>query len=116
MCLNCTNSRVKVAKQDIVCYKYLRENINDRGIAHAQHHNNFIYRLKRGTKFTSDLIRRNKVINKGLHSYSKINTVNNKYFIQARFIIPKGTKYHEGSHGRFSGYASEKLVYQEIIK
>lgn len=71
-----------------------------------------------GKTYTSELEKIDYSVEKGLHSFEKIEDLKNLYGSDstAKCIIPKGSTYYIGEfNGRIS-YASDKLTYVEIIE
>lgn len=63
----------------------------------------------------------NYEINKGLHSFEFLNDCQfyskdacNKHVVKC--VIPKGSEFYKGSFSGYSGYASNKITYVEIVK
>lgn len=114
MCLE-NASKAKIAKKDIVCYKFLRK--GDLG-----YFTPFFKRtVEIGKEYKSDIHYNGFSVDMGLHSYrrkSGTDTLNTIYKdgVVVKCVIPKGAIYHKG---RFSGercYASNTLKYVEIVK
>jgi len=71
-----------------------------------------------GKTYTSDLEKKEGIIEKGLHSFEKIEDIDFLYatYSTAKCVIPKGSTYYIGEfHGSVS-YASDKLTYLEIVE
>ena len=72
-----------------------------------------------GETYHSALIKTGDRVEEGLHSYQKLGVV--ERFIDAttigvKCIIPKGSKYYVGTYGKDVSYASDKLIYVELIE
>ena len=69
-----------------------------------------------GKTYNSELIKKDKYIHEGLHSLKNLNgvkTPNGQFYVEC--IIPKGSKYYEGTFNDRISYASDKLTYVKII-
>lgn len=117
MCLEISIfSRKRIAKKDIVCYKYLYQEQNEL-YTPFQH-----CLVKIGETYFSDIERRflNRNIQKGLHSLVNLQDIivetfgNNLIIVQC--IIPKGSIYYKGKWSGIDSYVSNFLKYIEIIK
>ena len=127
MCLITTKNIPEIAQEDIVCYKFykLRENklfspykevlapninevantVLDRVYLYEYGGNNPTYMITRGFhsfKYLDDLI-------KELDFWLSYDTMIFKC------IIPKGTKYYEGTFDGSSSYCSESIILKETI-
>lgn len=70
-----------------------------------------------GKTYESELIKKDKYICEGLHSFKNLNDAAKSYVkIYAECIIPKGSKYYEGKFVDDDAYASDKLTYVKIIE
>jgi len=130
MCL-IVNSELKVAQEDIVCYKVLRycEPLKSpfRGMAYLKNH---LYELGKPLQVDS-----HHRINEGFHSIIRADDAkklsddigyfyehyseNKHCCIVAKCIIPKGTVYAEGlfSYGnKYHSYCSEKIKVIDIVE
>lgn len=75
-------------------------------------------KIEIGKTYTSDLEKIDDIIERGLHSFEKIDDVDILCGTDstAKCVIPKGSAYYIGEfHGRVS-YASDKLTYLEIVE
>ena len=76
---------------------------------------NFIVEI--GKTYNSVLVKNNGYVHEGLHSYKNpIDTKKYNYGIYVECIIPKGSKYYEGTFCNRYSYASDKLTYVKIIE
>ena len=145
MCLVITKfNKLKVAKEDIKCYKILFKSslLPDLLMAPYQ---NFNYKLGE-TYFTNmsvtyncdtfglsffryiiynlfDIFLNVKGVNQGFHSFVNLkNAINErnadvdyKRLVVCECIIPKGTKYYKGKYLHYDGYASDSIKINKII-
>ena len=97
------NSKFKIAKKDITCYKMIF--LNDRA-----YYQNFAYSPNTLYNFIN-IKKEFDIIEKGYHSYStkyKAFCSGNKFYCKiVKFIIPKGTKYYYNSF--YKEYVSTKI-------
>ena len=115
MCLYITKDSKRLkASEDIICYKYIIKL------------GNYITPYRKmpvsiGSTYESRLIKnKSGEINLGLHSVCGIENLYdickyNRQYIPVKCVIPKGSWYYQGKFGVYSGYASTKIIYQEII-
>ena len=70
-----------------------------------------------GKTYDSELIKKDKYVYEGLHSYKNLDDVKKHHTgIYVECIIPKGSKYYEGKFVDNDAYASDKLTYVKIIE
>lgn len=70
-----------------------------------------------GKTYDSELIKKDKYIHEGLHSFKNLDDAKKPYVkIYAECIIPKGSKYYEGEFIDYAAYASDKLIYVQILE
>ena len=111
-------SRKKIAKEDIVCYKGLLDYEDDELFTPFQE-----FSIKIGETYHSELKRTKFLSNEvdlGIHSLSNYESAKDAimyYHIIVKCIIPKGSKYYEGTwtNEKYKSYASNCLKYVEII-
>ena len=73
--------------------------------------------VKIGETYTSELIKEDEEVNKGLHSYAKRkDAISDSGAITVKCIIPKGSEYYKGDFCSCISYASDTLTYVEIVK
>lgn len=122
MCLIIKKSSVAlIATEDIICYKVLTYIITvGKWLTYFKYSPVTI-----GDTYHSELTRQEltitDAIEKGLHSFASLEDANN--FVSDRLnvgvfkcVIPKGSTYYKGSFFNWKSYASDTLVYIEIIK
>jgi len=130
MCL-IVNSELKVAQEDIVCYKVLKYSCGSwvspfRGMAYLKNH---LYELGKPLQVDS-----HHRINEGFHSIIRADVAKklsdvlgyfyehycgNKIYCVAKCIIPKGTVYAEGLYiygEKYHSYCSEKIKVVDIVE
>lgn len=118
MCLTSKWRFPKIAKEDIVCYKVLEVNIDNRYFVTPYRKNivdiNKPYEAKEANSLS---IFHPYTKTKGyIHTFAFIPTLQN---LKERFdnpvvfkcIIPKGTKYHRGNFA----YCSKKIIFKERL-
>lgn len=111
------DSPVKLAKNDIICYKLL---IKNAGKYYTPYRD---YRIIIGQTYMSklELFQRDTYdkIEDGLHSYANLSDVSELYEASSYYIvkccIPKGSCYYQGIFNSKDSYASDCLRYDEII-
>lgn len=107
MCFTVTDPKIKIAKEDIVCYKTIKHHRNG-AVSQVME-----YRYYKNKRCPSVKLRKQETsyccttnvyeITRGYHSY-----ITEDYFDlwnggpNAIFIIPKGTRYYENYHERVS--------------
>ena len=75
------------------------------------------FKVEIGNTYTSELIREEYEVSIGLHSFAKLKDCKNDGSgVYVRCIIPKGAKYYRGTFFGNSSYASDTLIYKEIVK
>lgn len=126
MCLSLQPDAVeRVADRDIVCYKVVEKR------SRSTHYRTY-YRGKKieiGKTYNSSLkkytdVWGRTVVEKGLHSfktktdvfdlYKKTRKSSTPMFV-VKCIIPKRALYYAGTFGKSRSYASNKLIYKEIV-
>jgi hypothetical protein len=124
MCLKLTKfSKLHTAKEDIVAYKIIRENIFEKG--------NYLTcymgsPVEIGKTYFSKLVINNEdatfivECEEGLHSFKTLKglkkTAKHIYLpLPVKCIIPKGAHYYKGYFNGKSSYASDALTYIELI-
>lgn len=132
MCLDIFNNQVNVAKQDILCYKFLR--LRYYGESLVSPYQEFEYEM--GKEYISNLHVRalvsdyeysSRVVEEGFHTISSeeetrilANAKNRDArgmfkFALVKCIIPKGASYYEGTWRDIAGYASSRIKIVEIL-
>jgi len=121
------NSKVKTAKEDIICYKFVESKTYSPDI----HFTPFKYRpIEIGCSYESELkveidLDANKSVEIGLHSFKTITDCiryalpyvdNNDNETIVKCIIPKGSQYYEGKFISARCYASTAITYVEVIE
>ena len=122
-------TRIRRAKEDIVCYKILEQDLNDICMFHPTLCNQgFVYRL--GEISYSGVLLRKKftccrlVIKEGLHSLCYKQDVEElasvfrfPHTVVAKCVIPKGTRYIKGTCGAYNYdcYVAEDLMVEEVL-
>lgn len=117
------NDKPQIATEDIYCYKVLLKNFRDQGLAtlYTKTPVSIGSTYESGFSFTEwgD-------IDCGLHSFGRLIQANNFIdvwlipstveYVLCKCVIPKGSRYYQGSFVSCLSYASDKLTYLEIIE
>jgi hypothetical protein len=125
MCLsNLTTSNPIVAEEDIVVYKLL---YRDPELRYTTPYQNFP--VKMGERYISKIdkltVVGGEIIGKALYSFAEIKGCKNdsrdfhlisSSMVIARCIIPKGAEYYQGKFFEKTSFASNRLLYVEIIQ
>ena len=120
MCLKLKNVFVfkRTAKEDIVCYKHVRQGYVRKDLFFTRFQD---AEIKIGETYKSKLRKDfliSTAVSVGLHSYKNIEdceALDTLYFV-VKCVIPKGAKYYTGFFGEDCvSYASNKLTYVEIV-
>ena len=112
-----------IAPADIECYKIV--DLDEDGTYHAHVKKEFVWEL--GKTLKSELTMEEEAgysypyITKGFHSYKTLQDLMYGYFqslspcMMVKCTIPKGSEYYLGRQGEMDGYASNKLIANEIL-
>lgn len=129
MCFIANGLRKKIAKENIVCYKYMNHYKTDSGKITVQSYNYSIpdrYELNKIYTACSETYKGHKLIIKKIKTLEKYNCSNYKFIYEGfhnyadvnresnvKCIIPKGSEYY---HNKSDGtYVSLKIKFIEII-
>lgn len=136
-----TNSEIKIAEENIVCYKvvcklfpgvyesefyahlYIRGSLNkllDDALVITQTYTT--YKNSLGQIFTSS----DNVVEKGFHSFTcqedacqyavEKYSYNDASYVVVKCMIPKGSNYIKGTYGKYPNYVSSKIICVEELK
>lgn len=119
MCLRTEQIEPQIATEDITCYKIIHKDMTS--LFHPEFKWEFgkVYHTEMITTYSSFL--RETQIEKGFHSYSTLDGTREAYYsstepcIAVKCTIPKGSEFYPGNHGVCEGYASGKIIINEII-
>jgi hypothetical protein len=119
MCLKTEQRKPKIATEDIICYKIIHKDMTS--LFHKEFKWEFgkVYHTEMTTTRISFLT--HTMVEQGFHSYSTLKATRKGYYsssepcIVVKCTIPKGSEYYTGNHGVRDGYASEKIIINEII-
>ena len=119
MCLRTEQLKPQIATEDITCYKIICKDMSS--LFHPEFKWEFgkVYHTEMITTYSSFL--RETQIEQGFHSYLTLRETREAYYsstepcIAVKCTIPKDTSYYTGKHGVRKGYASEKIIINEII-
>ena len=130
MCLRLKSKKTKVciAKEDIICYKFLIRSVYDDNGVYRTPYKNFPITI--GSEYTSELNKDEFLVDMGLHTFKNLEDTRkraslNTYYTICKCLIPKGSRYYKGTFNTFDNhwndvwfesYASDRLIYLEIIK
>lgn len=138
MCLSIMDTALKIAENDIECWKVLKRNFVIGKPLSAKFFSEFkkfeykigeVYRLESPLVCTIDY-NGCYFVDEGFHSFASkedieryiINLINPFHSIErelsmvlARCIIPRGSKYFEGIYASSKSYASDAIRIEEII-
>ena len=118
MCLRTEQIEPQIATEDITCYKVIHKDMTSM-IYKFKWEFGKVYHTKMTTSI-SDFFK-NTMVEKGFHSYSTLKETRGPYSrssdpcIVVKCTIPKDTSYYTGKHGVCEGYASEKIIVNDII-
>jgi hypothetical protein len=114
MCLRTEQIEPQIATEDIICYKIIRKNMT------SLYYNKFKWEFGKLYK-TEMQFYNSEQITQAFHSYKSYKDVREAYSrttepcVVVKCTIPKDTSYYTGNHGVCEGYASEKIIINEII-
>ena len=117
MCLLTTQKVPKIAEEDITCYKVLNPDMT------SFYFTEFNWVL--GKLYETEIECCSKwdfnEVSKAFHSYKTLQDLMHGYFkslspcMMVKCTIPKGSVYYLGRQGEMDGYASNKLIVNEIL-
>ena len=119
MCLRTYQKEPQIATKDIICYKIIHKDMTS--LFHKEFKWEFgkVYHTEMTTNHCSFF--KNTMVEQGFHSFSTLKATREGYYssaepcIAVKCTIPKGSEYYKGSHGVRDGYASDKIILNEII-
>lgn len=115
MCLYTKQKEVKIAKKDITCYKLINPNMT------SWFHTEFKWELNKLYETEMDFCPVYKTVSQAFHSYKTLQDLMYGYFqslspcMMVKCTIPKGSEYYLGKQGEMDGYASNKIIANEIL-
>ena len=113
MCLNLVkgNNKYKIASEDISVYKLLAYD-GEKFLTYFQ-----LSPVEIGRTYVSEFsFNYDGDVEKGLHSFANPqDALNGQERLVCRCIIPKGSRYYEGSFANRVSYASNRLTYVELL-
>lgn len=115
MCLYTKQKEVKIAKKDITCYKLINPNMT------SWFHTEFKWELNKLYETEMDFCPVYKTVSQAFHSYKTLQDLMYGYFqslspcMMVKCTIPKGSEYYLGKQGELDGYASNKIIANEIL-
>ena len=130
MCLTIKKGQEsKIATEDIVCYKSVRQIRIERQIKGVYFTQYQFAKVELGNTYTSDLVVQRHLIEEdnvdiGLHTFVNYNDAYRNARMHTsifhgtsviKCIIPKGAKYYFGTFGFIDSYASDVLTYVEVL-
>ena len=116
MCLLTTQKEVKIAKKDITSYKVIQQNMTSL-------YYNFRWELNKlyETKIAYNPKKDINTVSQAFHSYKSLQDLKYGYFcssapcLMVKCTIPKGSEFYSGKQNYVQGYASNKLIINEIL-
>lgn len=115
MCLYTKQKEVKIAKKDITCYKLINPNMT------SWFYTEFKWELNKLYETEMDFCPVYKTVSQAFHSYKTLQDLMYGYFqslspcMMVKCTIPKGSEYYLGKQGELDGYASNKIIANEIL-
>lgn len=119
MCLRTEQKKPQIATEDIICYKIIHKDMTSLFYKEFKWELGKVYHTEMKTTLSSFFM--NIMVEQGFHSYSTLKATREGYYsssepcIAVKCTIPKGSEYYTGSHGIRDGYASERIILNEII-
>jgi len=119
MCLRTEQIEPQIATEDITCYKVIRKDMSSLYYDEFKWKFNKVY-----TSWIATFERTKNVdhaIYQAFHSYESLEGLKKEYYmatvpcIAVKCTIPKGSEYYLGRQGEMDGYASNKLIANEVI-
>lgn len=117
MCLYTKQKEVKIAKKDITCYKVINPDMT------SLYFTEFNWVL--GKLYETEIECCSKwdfnEVSKSFHSYKTLQDLMHGYFkslspcMMVKCTIPKGSEYYLGKQDEMDGYASNKIIVNEIL-
>ena len=114
------NPNGRIAEKDIMCYKTLYSYINTQLNARIFRSLFFDFRYVENELYELEkpkaLVNENGLINRGFHSFTKVNTALNGLFAErvlVQCIIPKGSEYYVNNHN--NEYVSNKIIIKKLL-
>lgn len=115
MCLITKMTEPVITEKDIICYKIIRKDMT------SWYFNEFKWKF--GKKYTSRIEENplNNEINHAFHSFESLDGLKDAYYmathpcLAVKCTIPKGSKFYRGKHDYIDGYASNKLIMNEVM-
>ena len=118
MCLKTTLTEPKIAQEDITCYKVISQNMT------SLYYTEFKWEL--GKLYEAEMEcssqwRRISLISKAFHSYQTLEDLRYGFYkselpcLMVKCTIPKGSEFYTGIQGSENGFASNKLIINEIL-
>lgn len=119
MCLRTEQRKPQIADKDIICYKIIHKDMTS--LFHKEFKWEFgkVYHTEMITTRSSFFM--NTMVEQGFHSYATLKATREGYYsssepcIAVKCTIPQGSEYYTGNHGVRDGYASDKIILNEII-
>ena len=116
MCLLTKQIEAKIAKKDITCYKVIQQNMTSL-------YYNFRWELNKlyETKIAYSPKKDINTVSQAFHSYKSLQDLKYGYFcssspcLMVKCTIPKGSEFYSGKQNYVQGYASNKLIINEIL-
>lgn len=117
MCLYTKQKEVQIAQEDITCYKVISPDMT------SLNYTEFKWEL--GKLYETEIECRSRwdfsEVSKSFHSYKTLQDLMHGYFkslspcMMVKCTIPKGSEYYLGKQDEMDGYASNKIIANEIL-
>jgi hypothetical protein len=113
MCLKTEQRKPQIATEDIICYKIINKDMT------SLFHSEFKWELGKlyKTKMEWDF----NTIGQAFHSFASLEGLKKAYYvttqpcIMVKCTIPKTSLFYSGEHDYIEGYASNRLIINEVI-
>lgn len=117
MCLLTTQKIPKIAEEDITCYKVINPDMTSLYFTEFNWVLGKLYETEIECCSKWDFIE----VSKAFHSYKSLQDLMHGYFkslspcLMVKCTIPQGSEYYLGKQGEMDGYASNKIIVNEIL-
>ena len=117
MCLLTTQQEVKIAQEDITCYKVINPDMT------SLHYTEFKWELGKLYEVEMEFCPKGLIntVSQAFHSYKTLMDMKYEYVMSSKpcmmvkCTIPKGSEYCSGKQGDVDGHASNKLIVNEVL-
>ena len=115
MCLHTKQKEIQIAQEDITCYKVINPDMT------SLYHTEFKWKLGKLYETEMDDSPICNTVSQAFHSYKTLQDLKYGYFqslspcMMVKCTIPKGSEYYSGIQDAMDGYASNKIIANEIL-